>query len=53
MKHRRANLLKGFLFVLILLVVMVYLPGSDVFNRTLNSSTIISIDKDVDRKSVV
>ena len=47
MKHRRANLLKGFLFVLILLVVMVYLPGSDVFNRTLNSSTIISIDKDV------
>ena len=47
MKHSNANLIKGLLFVLFLLIALVYVPGSDFLNQSLNSSTVISIDKDV------
>lgn len=47
MKHSNANLIKGLLFVLFLLIALVYVPGSDFLNQTLNSSTIIPIDKDM------
>ena len=47
MKHRNTSLLKGLLFVLFLLIVFVYLPGSNFLNLSLNNSTIIPIDKDV------
>lgn len=47
MKHGNTNLVRGFLFVLFLLIALIYLPASDFLNQSLNSSTIITIDQDV------
>ena len=47
MKHGNTNLVRGFFFVLFLLIALIYLPASDFLNQSLNSSTIITIDQDV------
>lgn len=47
MKHRNSNLLRGFLFVLFLLITLVYFPSSNFLNKSLNESPIITIDTGV------